>query len=325
MLNGRSAPSPEAAQTLAAVIGKTTKVSVVLGDIAEPEVAARLVSTAVADGFRLHGVVHCAMVLDDAVIANVAEDQLERVWAPKVTGAWQLHQATDGHPLDWFAVFSSMASLLGNPGQGSYAAANSWLDGFAAWRSGQGLPTLAVNWGPWGEIGVATDFSSRGYRTIPTDQGLAALQTLLAHRRVQTGVLPGPPDTWLPPAGRHLPFFSGMSDDVPAEQAAAAPDGTEDIRARLTALPPGLARRAALEEHLAGHVRDILRLGKSSLDPQTPLKSLGFDSLLAMELRARIDRSFDLNLPRNFVWEHPTLAALTAGIAEQLGLELTAP
>ncbi|WP_327226529.1 type I polyketide synthase [Streptomyces platensis] len=325
VLNGRSAPSPEVAQTLAAVIGKTTKVSVVLGDIAEPEVAARLVSTAVADGFRLHGVVHCAMVLDDAVIANVAEDQLERVWAPKVTGAWQLHQATDGHPLDWFAVFSSMASLLGNPGQGSYAAANSWLDGFAAWRSGQGLPTLAVNWGPWGEIGVATDFSSRGYRTIPTDQGLAALQTLLAHRRVQTGVLPGPPDTWLPPAGRHLPFFSGMSDDVPAEQAAAAPDGTEDIRARLTALPPGLARRAALEEHLAGHVRDILRLGKSSLDPQTPLKSLGFDSLLAMELRARIDRSFDLNLPRNFVWEHPTLAALTAGIAEQLGLELTAP
>ncbi|MFD3422708.1 SDR family NAD(P)-dependent oxidoreductase [Streptomyces decoyicus] len=324
VLNGRSAPTPEVARTLATVIGRTAKVSVVLGDIADPDVAQRLVSTAVTEGFPLRGVVHCAMVLDDAVITNVSDDQLERVWMPKVVGAWHLHHATEGHTLDWFAAFSSMASLLGNPGQGAYAAANSWLDGFAAWRSGQGLPTVAVNWGPWGEIGVATDFSRRGYRTIPTDHGLAALRTLLAHRRVQTGVLPGPPDTWVPPAGRHLPFFSQVTGDAPPEAAAPPREDTEDIRARLTALPPGLARRAALEEHLAGHVRDVLRLGESSLDPQTPLKSLGFDSLLAMELRVRIDRSFAISLPRNFVWEHPTLAALAAGIAQHLGLELTA-
>lgn len=324
VLNGRSAPEPEVARTLATVIGRTAKVSVVLGDIADPDVARRLVSTAVTGGFRLRGVVHCAMVLDDAVITNVADDQLERVWMPKVVGAWHLHHATRDHPLDWFAAFSSMASLLGNPGQGSYAAANSWLDGFAAWRSAQGLPTVAVNWGPWGEIGVATDFSRRGYRTIPTDHGLEALRTLLARRWVQTGVIPGPPDTWVPPAGRHLPFFSGVSGEAPADRTPPPPEETEDMRARLAALPPGLARRAALEEHLAGHVRDVLRLGESSLDPQTPLKSLGFDSLLAMELRVRIDRSFAISLPRNFVWEHPTLAALAAGIAEHLGLELTA-
>ncbi|MFE1765226.1 SDR family NAD(P)-dependent oxidoreductase [Streptomyces angustmyceticus] len=324
VLNGRSAPEPDVAQTLATVIGRIAKVSVVLGDIADPDVSRRLVSTAVGDGFRLRGVVHCAMVLDDAVITNVQDDQLERVWLPKVVGAWHLHHATRDHPLDWFAAFSSMASLLGNPGQGAYAAANSWLDGFAAWRSGQGLPTVAVNWGPWGEIGVATDFSRRGYRTIPTDHGLAALRTLLARRKVQTGVLPGPPDTWIPSAGRHLPFFSGVSGQAPPEVAAPPEEETDDMRARLAALPPGLARRAALEEHLAGHVRDVLRLGESALDPQTPLKSLGFDSLLTMELRVRIDRSFGISLPRNFVWDHPTLAALAAGLAEHLGLELTA-
>ncbi|UKY53195.1 type I polyketide synthase [Streptomyces inhibens] len=324
VLNGRSAPSPDVAQTLATWCGDTTKVSVILGDIAEPGTAERLVSTAVSEGRTLHGVVHCAMVLDDAVITNVTDDQLKRVWLPKAVGAWHLHHATAGHTLDWFAVFSSMASLLGNPGQGAYAAANSWLDGFAAWRSGRGLPTLSVNWGPWGETGVATDFSRRGYRTIPTDQGLAALDALLSQRRVQTGVIPGPPDTWVPPAGRHLPFFGGVSGDAAAEQAAPSQAGPEDMRARLAALPAGLARRAALEDHLSDHVRAVLRLGKGSLDPQTPLKSLGFDSLLAMELRARIERSCAVTLARDFVWKHPTIAALAVGVAELLGVELAA-
>ncbi|MFH9869076.1 SDR family NAD(P)-dependent oxidoreductase [Streptomyces lydicus] len=325
VLNGRSAPSPEAARLIAGLGDDTTKVSVVLGDIAEPGTAERLVATAAADGSRLRGIVHCAMVLDDAVLTNVSDEQLAKVWLPKAVGAWHLHQATAGHPLDWFAAFSSMASLLGNPGQGAYAAANSWLDGFAAWRSGQGLPTLAVNWGPWGEIGVATDFGRRGYRTIPTDQGMAALHSLLARRRVQTGVLPGPPETWLPSAGRHLPFFSAVaaSGERPADRPAA-PDDTEDLRARLVALPAGLARRAALEDFLAGHVRAVLRLGDGPLDPQTPLKSLGFDSLLAMELRGRVERSAGVTLARDFVWQHPTLAALAEGVAGLLGLELTA-
>ncbi|KUL43815.1 polyketide synthase [Streptomyces sp. NRRL F-4489] len=320
VLNGRTPPSPEAARQIGALRKGATKVTVVLGDIAEPGTAERLVTTAASGGHRLRGVVHCAMVLDDAVLANATDEQLERVWRPKTAGAWRLHQATEGCPLDWFAAFSSMASLLGNPGQGAYAAANSWLDGFAAWRSAQGLPTLAVNWGPWGETGVATDFGRRGYRTIPTDEGMAALRCLLAQRRVQTGVLPGPADTWLPAAGRHLPFFR----DVQAGGAAAPPPAPEDgadLPARLAALPAGLARRTALEECLADHVRAVLRLGDGALDPQVPLKSMGFDSLLALELRARIERTFAVSVPRNFVWQHPTLAELAAGVADRLGLE----
>ncbi len=182
-----------------------------------------------------------------------------------------------------------MASLMGNAGQGAYAAANSWLDGFAAWRSATGAADAGGQLGAVGRDRGRDRLRRRGYRTIPTDHGLAALRTLLAHRRVQTGVIPGPPETWVPPAGRHLPFFSQVTGDAPPEAAPPPPEDTDDIRARLTALPPGLARRAALEEHLAGHVRDVLRLGESSLDPQTPLKALGFDSLLAMELRVRIE------------------------------------
>ncbi|ATL87454.1 type I polyketide synthase [Streptomyces malaysiensis] len=320
VLNGRTAPSGAAARALAELSAAGTRITVVRGDIARPDTAARLVAAATArDGASPHGVVHCAMVLDDAAVANIREDQLHRVWAPKATGAWRLHQATEGHRLDWFAVYSSMASLLGNAGQGAYAAANAWLDGFAAWRSARGLPTLAVNWGPWGETGVATGFADRGYRTIPTDQGLHALGDLLAHRRVQTGVIPGEPATWIPATGRRSPLFAPLlaDDDTPA----AARERTDDIRDRLAALPAGPARRTALESYLTDHIRAVLRLSGTTLDPQTPLKALGFDSLLAMELRVRLETGLSIKLAGNFVWRHPTVAALAAGLAQQLGLD----
>ncbi|AEM83582.1 type I polyketide synthase [Streptomyces violaceusniger] len=320
VLSGRTAPVGAAARTLAELSAAGTRITVVTGDISHPGTADRLVAAATAaDGASLNGVVHSAMVLDDAAVANIREDQLGRVWAPKVTGAWRLHQATEGHRLDWFAVYSSMASLLGNAGQGAYAAANAWLDGFAAWRSAHGLPTLAVNWGPWGETGVATDFADRGYQTIPTEQGLGALGALLAHRRVQTGVIPGEPATWIPAAGRRSALFAPLipGDDTPV----AARESTDDIRARLAALPAGPARRTALEAYLTDHIRAVLRLSSATLDPRTPLRSLGFDSLLAMELRVRLETGLNIKLAGNFVWRHPTLEALAAGLAQQLGLD----
>ncbi|WP_262702314.1 MULTISPECIES: type I polyketide synthase [Streptomyces] len=320
VLNGRTAPVGAAARTLAELSAAGTRITVVTGDIARPDTAERLVAAATSDeGASLHGVVHSAMVLDDAAVANIREDQLRRVWAPKATGAWRLHQATEGHRLDWFAVYSSMASLLGNAGQGAYAAANAWLDGFAAWRSARGLPTLAVNWGPWGETGVATGFADRGYRTIPTDEGLRALGALLAHRRVRTGVIPGEPATWIPATGRRSPLFAALlpGDDAPA----ATREGTGDIRARLAALPAGPARRTALESYLTEHIRAVLRLSGTTLDPRTPLKSLGFDSLLAMELRVRLETGLSIKLAGNFVWRHPTVEALAAGLAQQLELD----
>ena len=322
VLNGRTAPTGTDAQTLGELSATGTNVTVILGDIGRPGTADRLVAAATADGARLDGVVHCAMVLDDAAVTNIREDQLRRVWTPKVTGAWRLHRATAGTRPDWFAVFSSMASLLGNPGQGAYAAANAWLDGFAAWRSAQGLRTLTVNWGPWGETGVATGFAERGYDTIPTDQGLRALGTLLAYGRVHTGVIPGEPTSWIPAAGRHSSLFGLLvpGEDYPAD----AREDTGDIRARLTAVPAGLARRAALEAYLTDHIRVVLRLSSTTLDPQTPLKSLGFDSLLAMELRVRLETGLNIKLAANFVWQHPTVAALAVGLAQHMGLELTA-
>ncbi|MDG4826234.1 type I polyketide synthase [Asanoa sp. WMMD1127] len=319
VLNGRRAPSAAAAEAIAALRAGGTRVTVVRGDVASPETAEALVAAATAYQRPLCGVLHAAMVLADAALLTVADDQFETVWRPKVQGARALHAAVAGHKLDWFVVFSSMASLIGNAGQTVYAAANSWLDGFAEWRSAQGLPTLAVNWGPWGETGAATDFAARGYTTIGTADGFAALSTLLAHERVRTGVIPGAPSSWVPAPSS--PFFADLvADTSPAAAAPAA--ATVDVRADLAATPAGLARRTALESYVGGHVRAVMRLGDSALDPQTPLRALGFDSLLAMELRARLEAGLGVKLAGNFVWQHPTLAALAEGLAGHMDLSL---
>ncbi|WP_035839096.1 type I polyketide synthase [Kitasatospora azatica] len=320
VLNGRKPPTAAAEQALTRLREGGTRITVILGSIGEPGTAERLVTAATSDGLPLRGLVHGAMVLDDAAIANITDEQLERVWLPKVTGAWHLHRATADLAPDWFVVYSSMAALLGNPGQGAYAAANAWLDAFAAWRTARGMPTLAVNWGPWGEIGVATDFAARGYRTIPTAAGLEALAALLTHRRVCTGVIPGEPDSWIPAAGRQSSLFSRLIQprSEPSSGQAVARDTLRDLRSVETAL----ARRTALEAYLADHIRTVLRLTSPTLDPQTPLKALGFDSLLRIELRTRLEAGLGVRLSSDFVSRHPTLATLATGLAEQLGLDL---
>ncbi|SQD99868.1 MULTISPECIES: type I polyketide synthase [unclassified Parafrankia] len=337
VLNGRSEPAEAVRERIAKLVAGGTDVQVVLGDVAEPGVAERLVAAATAGGGRLRGAVHAAMVLDDAALTTITADQVRRVWHPKTFGAWRLHEATAGADLDWFVLYSSMASLLGNPGQGAYAAANSWLDGFADWRCAQGLATTVVNWGPWAEVGAATDFAERGYAMIPVRVGLAALETLLVHGRRRAGVLPGEPGSWIPTAGRSSSLFARFVDDEHAPSAAAGSavavpgaggaaaavaDGPGAVLAGLRAVAPGLPRRTAFEAYLTEHLRAVLRLGQSVLDPDIPLRSLGFDSLLALELRSRLEPGLGISLPGNFIWKYDTVATLAAGLADHTKLPL---
>ncbi len=140
VLSSRSQPNPKALETIELIRAMGTDIEVECGDIAEVGTAARLVTVATATGLPLRGVLHAAAVFENAMLANMTDELIDRNWAPKVYGAWNLHQATATLPLDWFCLFSSAVGLVGSPGQGAYAAANSWLDAFARWRRTQGLP-----------------------------------------------------------------------------------------------------------------------------------------------------------------------------------------
>ena len=221
----------------------------VTGDIARPETVDRLVSVATSSGLPVRGVLHAAAVVEDAILANITDELIERDWAPKVYGAWHLHRATTTQPLDWFCSFSSAAALLGSPGQGAYAAANSWLDGFTHWRRAQGLPATAIAWAAWDEIGAGAHLAVDGVTTmISPDEGAHAFETLLRHNRAHTGYAPVIGTPWLTDLAQRSPFAEAFqaSADRPAETSSFAFGSSGGM-----AHPGPTSRRRAVEPDLA--------------------------------------------------------------------------
>ena len=190
VLTSRSQPNHKALETIELIRLIGADIIVQCGDIAEAGMAERLVAVATATGLPLRGVLHAAAVVEDATLTNITDELIDRDWAPKVYGAWNLHNATAGQPLDWFCSFSSAAALVGSPGQGAYAAANSWLDAFTHWRRAQGLPATAIAWGAWAEIGRATALAESADAAITPDEGAYAFEALLRHDRAYTGYAP---------------------------------------------------------------------------------------------------------------------------------------
>ncbi|MYV98407.1 type I polyketide synthase [Streptomyces sp. SID3343] len=321
VLNGRNAPGPQATSVIEELRAAGVRVDVVLGDVAAPGTAQRLVAAAGAGGLRLRGVIHSAAALDDATVLAQTPEQLRRVWWPKAVGAWRLHEAAQGD-LDWWVGFSSTASLLGAPGQSNYAAACAYLDGLVQLRRARGLPALSIDWGPWAGVGSGQDLADLGYRMISPPTGLAALQALVAQGRTRTGVLDFDAREWFAasPAAAGSPVYALAR--TTGDGKAADP---ERLAARLAAAAPGPVRRRLLEDHVGELVRAVLRLGRTPVDPSAPLGALGIDSLTALELRNRLEGDLDLKLPATLMWAHPNLSALADNLAERLGLGLDAP
>ena len=169
-------------------------------DVADPKSVASLMETIDSTLPELRGVVHAAGTLDDGVLAQQSWARFAGVLAPKVDGAWNLHQATIERALDFFVLFSSTASTFGSPGQGNYAAANAFLDGLAHYRRGLGLPALTVNWGAWAESGMAAQLNDHhkrrltemGIGLIGPEDGMRLLGKLIASSTTQVAGVSNP-------------------------------------------------------------------------------------------------------------------------------------
>ena len=175
VLNGRSEPSDDQRNALDD-LADSTEIVFVSGDIASPDVAERLVAAAEETGRPLRGVVHAAGVTGEGLVAALTCEGMQRVWAPKVAGALRLHAATATRELDWWVGFSSMATLLGLPGQLAYATANAWLDALMTWRRASGLPATAINWGQWSDVGMSRALTYSVLDPITPDEGVEALE-----------------------------------------------------------------------------------------------------------------------------------------------------
>jgi NAD(P)-dependent dehydrogenase (short-subunit alcohol dehydrogenase family)/acyl carrier protein len=307
VLTSRSAPNAAAQEAIERIRATGADVVVESGDIAEPETADRLVAAATATGLPVRGVLHAAAVVEDATLTNITDELIERDWAPKVYGAWNLHNATASQPLDWFCSFSSAAALVGSPGQGAYAAANSWLDGFARWRRAQGLPGTAVAWGAWAEIGRATALAEGAGSAISPDEGAYAFETLLRHGRAYSGYAPIMGTPWLAAFAQRSKFAEVF------QSVGQSRTDTSKFRAELNAAPteewPSLIRRL-----ISDQISLILR---RSIDPDRPLSEYGLDSLGNLEVRTRIESETGVRIS-------PTDITTVRGLASHLYDKLTA-
>ena len=313
VLSARSAPTPKARQVIEQLKATGTDVVVESGSIAEADTAARVVGAAIATGLPLRGVLHAAAVVEDATLANITDEVIDGDWAPKVNGAWNLHQATAGQPLDWFCCFSSVAALFGSAGQGAYAAASSWLDAFTRWRRGQGLPASAIAWGAWGEIGRAAFMAATGRTTMITPQeGAQAFETLLRYDRGYTGYVPTTGAPWLAALVARSPFaeaFQGAGDQHASESSM--------LRAELRTLSrddwPARLRRLITEQ-----TGLILR---RAIDPDGAFADHGLDSLGNLELRTRIEAETGIRVTLKVIATHNSARALSLHLSEVLASE----
>ena len=333
VLVGRSGLSAAADAAVAELEAAGTHVVRAAADISRPSDVAQLLEDLSGRVPPLAGIVHAAGVRDDGVLEHLDRERFARVLAPKLAGAWNLHAATAGMDLDFFVMFSSAASVLPTPAQGNYAAANAFLDALAHYRQARALPALSINWGPWAEVGMAAGLAEhdqrrwkrRGLRFIGPDEGVRLFERLLGARTAQVAVMPTDWRKFDEEREGGTPLLAELTG-----QTAHAREGTPVAAAPQPALAAQLAavaqhaRREVVLAHVEHQVRQVLALEAGfAIDPNRGLGDIGMDSLMALELRNRLQRSVGHALPATLTFDRPTVAALASHLSDLLGVDAT--
>ncbi len=327
VLVGRSKPTDAAQAAILAMKERGAEIRVVAADVSRPADVERVIEGIELGSPPLRGVLHAAAVLDDRMAMEITWESFEKVMGPKVLGAWNLHARTSKSGLDFFVLYSSAASLVGSPGQGNYAASNTFLDVLAHYRLSLGLPGLSINWGPFSEVGLAAAqenrgerLSYRGIKSISPEQGAHVLERLLRAGLQQAGVLDLDLPTWLGfyPAAAGRPLWS----ELLRESSSPKPEAAQSARLRDVLSRAAPAERVTLlERHLAEELGRILRLPAADIDRRAALRGLGVDSLMSLELRNRLATSLELKLPATLLLTHVDIASVGQTLSEQLDRE----
>jgi acyl transferase domain-containing protein/surfactin synthase thioesterase subunit/acyl carrier protein len=277
----------------------------------------------------LKGVFHCAGNLDDGVLAQMDWDKFARTTGPKVLGGWALHTATRHLPLDHFVLFSSVLSVTGAMGQANYVAGNAFLDGLAEHRRRLGLPAQAINWGPWGGAGLATEsgergaaiWRARGTEYIDAEDGMALLHAILARGIQQSIVTLTEWPQWAAQYPRSPALLERLVRGAPA-RAVNALFTRAQVDARLAAAPDG-ERRDVLRDIVGQMVRAVLEI-KGDFDSTQLLRELGLDSLMAITLINQLDAAVGVRLPAAAMLKGPSLDQLVDELLPKLRIAETA-
>jgi acyl transferase domain-containing protein/acyl carrier protein/NADP-dependent 3-hydroxy acid dehydrogenase YdfG len=306
--------TPAQREAIARIEARGTSVIVASADVAD-EVAVARVLMKIPKDRPLRGVVHAAGLLDDGVIADLTPRRMRNTMAPKVRGGWNLHTLTRGSDLDFFVFYSSVAGVLGLPAQGNYAAANACLDALAHHRRAEGLPATSIDWGVFGEVGLAAlqanrgrRLESRGMRNLTPEEGISGLERVLERDLTQVVLAPIDMKQWV----EFLPAAAGsrMLASLLQESGAAKKEAQPALSREIAAVSKE-KRLEAIVDVVRSDVARVLSLGRLGAVPaDKPLRELGLDSLMAVELRNALGRRLGVSLPSTLTFDHPTPTAI---------------
>ncbi|WP_063533520.1 type I polyketide synthase [Burkholderia sp. MSMB1589WGS] len=296
---------------------------VVACDATDAAALARTIGEIDARGTPLKGVLHSAMHIDDGLVRNLDDERFAAVLAPKVAGAWNLHRATRERALDFFVVYSSATTYLGNPGQASYVAANSFVEALVEERREAGLPGTFMAWGPLEDVGfLARNADTRealqtriGGVSITSDEALAALERVLIAGDAGEAVV-------------RLDWHA-VSRGMPAAdarryallRARGANEPARDGGTRLRAQVAALARDEAVgvvEENLRAQIAHILHLSPERIELDKSVLEMGMDSLMGMELGMAVEETFEVKLSVMAIADGATVRSLAGRIVDMI-------
>ncbi len=331
LLASRHGAAAENASALRAELESLgAKVRVAACDVADREELRALLEQ-VPEEYPLSAVVHAAGVLDDGVVGALTDDRFDRVLAPKVDAAWHLHELTEQLDLDAFILFSAAAGTFGNPGQASYAAANTFLDALAAYRRAGGLSGTSLAWGLWGHadgetVGAMMDhlgteslrrMARSGVHALSVEEGLelfdlanATERALVVPVRLDIGALRAQARVGVVPA-----LLRGLIR-VPRRRARESDRGA--FAQRLAGLSNAERRSEALQLVLGETAVVLGHASADAVDGRRAFKELGFDSLGAVELRNRLNAATGLALQATLVFDHPTPLAVADHLLDEV-------
>jgi len=288
----------------------------------EQELAAYLEHYQLEGWPNIRGVIHTAGVVQDQIVWNMDKATFNKVLRPKMLGSWALHRCVQHIPLDFFILFSSVAALIAVPGQSNYAAGNAFVDALVSFRRFHGQPALSINWGPWAtgmitQLNLGEFYAQRGVECIPPETGLQLLDHIFANDRAQVLVAsvhwPTLLDAYLiiPRMIHHLGKQTNEDTDT------ASGSETEGILQKLRAADP-TEYITLVMSHLAGIVARTLRIEQARLDVEAPLNTLGMDSMIAIELKNRIEQSMGITISVVDLLQGTTVSQLATQVVQQL-------
>lgn len=333
VLIGRRAFSKDVDGMISSLERKDTTIRYLQADVSNKEQLETVFKGFLKNGDSLKGVIHAAGIMDNGLLVQQNWSQFDKVLRSKVQGAWNLHELTKNINLNFFILFSSVTSLTGSIGVGSYAAANSFLDALAHFRQQQGLSALSINWGPWAEVGMLTKldrkardmWTAQGMRPISTPEGVNLLENLLEQRHPQLAAFQVDWSQWMkhyvkgkePSILTHFISTEKKNNKYeyqPSQQERLAATGTlltkpskiGDVDQTVINLSTN-----QWKETIKQLIRKILQIETTSVIEETePFQELGLDSLMSVELRNLLEKKLDKNLSATLLFNYTSVETL---------------